>query len=108
MQGAAGAKWKIMNPNLGFAANCGASKGLGQGQVVFVNKRASQRAMDAARALADGLAKALPRTPNKMLGLIDPDFAKMTVDRGFQSKDAPWGVVAFDDDLVAVMVGEHP
>jgi hypothetical protein len=64
--------------------------------------------MDAAKALGHGLEMALPSSPNKMPSLIDPEFAKMTVDRGFQSKDAPWTIVASDRDLITVMVGEHP
>lgn len=106
--GIAGAKWNILNPNLGFAANCGAAGGLGQGQGVVVSKRASKRTMDAAAALANALERVLPPSPNKMLGLVDPDFAKMIVDRGFQPKDEPWNIVAFDEDLIAITVGEHP
>jgi hypothetical protein len=64
--------------------------------------------MEAATALGHGLAKALPPSPNKMPSLIDPKFARMTVDRGFQSKDAPWTIVAFDQDLITVVIEEHP
>lgn len=106
--GIAGAKWNIINPNLGFAANCGAAGGLGQGQGVIISKRASKHTREAATALANALEGVLPPSPNKMLGLIDPDFAKLVVDRGFQPKDEPWNIVAFDEDLIAVTVGEHP
>jgi hypothetical protein len=108
VSGIVGTKWEIMRPNLGFAGNCGAAKGLGQGVMVFVSKQASPHTMDAANALSHGLEKALPPSPNKLPGLIDPDFAKLTVDRGYQSREAPWTIVAYDQDLITVLVGEHP
>jgi hypothetical protein len=108
VDGVAGAKWKILDPNLGWAANCGAAGGRGQGQGVAVSKRASQRTINAATALANALAKALPPSQNKMLGLIDPDFARAVVAQGLQPKDEPWNIVAFDEGLIAVTVGEHP
>jgi hypothetical protein len=106
--GVTGAKWKLVPTNLNFAGNCGAAKGLGQGVGVLVSKRASRRTMEAAKVLGHGIAKALPPSPNKVPSLIDPDFAKMVVDRGFQDKNAPWIAPAFDPDLVTVVVGEHP
>lgn len=106
--GVVGAKWKLVPTNLNFAGNCGAAKGLGQGVGVLVSKGASRSVVEAATALGRGLAKALPPSPNKMPSLIDPDFAKMTVDRGFQSKDAPWTIVAYDPDLITIVIGEHP
>jgi hypothetical protein len=106
--GVTGAKWKILDPNLGWAANCGAAGGRGQGQGVTVSKRAPKRTIEAATALARALVKVLPPSSNTMLGVIDPDFARMMVDRGFQPKDEPWNIVAFDEDLITVTVGEHP
>lgn len=108
VDGVVGARWEIMRPNLGFAGNCGAAKGLGQGVLVFVSKRASPSTVAAANALGSGLARILPPSPNKMPSVIDPDFAKLTVDRGFQSREAPWTMVAYDQDLITVLVGEHP
>jgi hypothetical protein len=64
--------------------------------------------MKAATALGHGLAKALPPSANKLPSLIDPNFARVTVDHGFQSKDAPWTIVAYDPDLITVVIGEHP
>lgn len=106
--GITGAKWNILPPNLDFARNCGAAKGLGQGVMVFVSKRASRSTMEAANLLGNGLASTLPPSPNKMPGLVDPDFAKSTVDRGFQDKNAPWVLPGFDPDLITILIGEHP
>lgn len=106
--GVAGAKWKEVPTNLNWAGNCGASKGLGQGVIVFVSKRASQRTMEAAKVLGYELAKTLPPSPNKMPSLIDPDFAKLQVDRGFEDKKAPWVSVGLDPDLITVLIGQHP
>jgi hypothetical protein len=108
ISGVTGAKWNILPPNLKFAENCGGAKGLGQGVIVFVSKRASQSTLDAANMLGHGLAKALPPSPNKMPSLIDPDIAKLTVDRGFQDRNAPWVSVGLDPDLITILVGEHP
>jgi hypothetical protein len=106
--GVTGARWKLVPTNLNFANNCGAARGLGQGIGVMVNKRAPSRVIEAAKALGEGLAKALPPSSNKPLGFIDPDSAKMMVDRGYQAKDAPWTIVAFDPDLITVLIGAHP
>jgi hypothetical protein len=108
VSGTAGAKWKEVPTNLNFADGCGAARGLGQGVIVFVSKRASRRTLEAANALGHGLADALPPSPNKMPSLIDPDFAKLTVDRGYQDKNAPWVAVALDPDLITVLIGAHP
>lgn len=106
--GVTGAKWKEVPTNLNWAGNCGASKGLGQGAGVMVSKRASKNVLQAATVLAHGLANVLPSLPLNTPGLIDPAFAKMKVDRGFMSKDAPWTITAFDPDLIVVVIGEHP
>jgi hypothetical protein len=106
--GVTGAKWKEVPTNLNWAANCGAAKGLGQGVIVFVSKRALKGTMEAATVLARGLAKTLPPSPNKMLSIQDPDFAKLNVDRGFQRRDSPWAAAALDPELVTVLIGEHP
>jgi hypothetical protein len=50
------------------------AKGLGQGVGVLVSKRSSKSTMEAATVLGNGLAKALPPSPNKMPSLVDPDF----------------------------------
>lgn len=108
VSGVTGAKWKEVPTNLNFAGNCGAAKGLGQGVGVLVSKRASKSTMEAATVLGNGLAKALPPSPNKMPSLVDPDFARSVVERGFQDKNAPWIAPALDPDLITVVVGEHP
>lgn len=102
-----GARWKEVPANLNYAMNCGAAKGLGQGVAVFVSSRASRNTMDAATLLGRGLAKALPPSPYKMPSLVDPDSARMMVERGFD-KNAPWTVPAFDPDLITILIGEHP
>lgn len=106
--GVTGAKWKILPPNLNFAGNCGAAKGLGQGVNVFVSKRASRATLEAANALGHGLANALPPSSNKMPSLVDPDFSKLKVDRGLQDKNAPWISPGIDPDLITILIGEHP
>ena len=108
VSGTAGAKWKEVPTNLNFADGCGAARGLGQGVIVFVSKRASRKTMEAAIALGHGLAEALPPSSYKMPSLIDPDFAKSMVDRGLQDKNAPWVSVGLDPDLVTVLIGAHP
>lgn len=108
VSGITGAKWKEVPTNLNWTGNCGAAKGLGQGVAVFVSKDASKKTMAAAVALSRGLATVLPPSPNKMLMSEDPAFRKLVVNRGFQTKDAPWNIVAYDPDLVTVMLGEHP
>ena len=40
--------------------------------------------------MANALARTLPPWQNKMLGLIDPDFAKAVVAQGLQPKDELW------------------
>jgi hypothetical protein len=106
--GTAGAKWKEVPTSLNFAEGCGAAKGFGQGVIVFVSKRASGSTMGAANTLGHALAKTLPPSPNKMPSLIDPDFAKLVVDRGFQDKNAPWVSPGLDPDLITVLIGAHP
>jgi hypothetical protein len=106
--GVAGAKWDILSPNLGFTQGCGAAKGLGQGIMVFVSKHASRRTMEAADLLGSGLSVALPASRNKMPRLIDPDFTKLTIDRGLQDRSAPWVSVGLDPDLITVLIGAHP
>jgi hypothetical protein len=106
--GLTGAKWKLVPSNLNFTGNCGAAKGLGQGAAVFVSKRATSRTIDAANALGHGLSNILPPSPTKIPILIDPDFAKLAVDRGLQTKETPWNIVGYDPELITVMLGEHP
>ncbi|MGA7960616.1 MAG: hypothetical protein WCA33_02870 [Candidatus Acidiferrales bacterium] len=108
VSGMTGAKWKEVPTNLNFADGCGAARGLGQGVMVFVSKRASRQTMEAANALGRGLAKALPPSPNKMPSLIDPYFAKLTADRGLQDRHEPWVSVGLDPDLITVVIGAHP
>jgi len=62
----------------------------------------------AATVLGNRLAKALAPSPNKMPSLVDPDFARSMIERGFQDKNAPWIAPALDPDLITVVVGEHP
>lgn len=108
VSGVKGAQWKEVPTNLNWAGNCGASRGLGQGVGVMVSDHAPKRTKDAADVLGHGLAAALPPSPNKMPGIIKEDFTKSTVARGFMPKDAPWAIVAFDPDLITVVIGEHP
>ena len=106
--GVAGAKWKLVPTNLNFAGGCGAARGLGQGVIVFVSKSASKGTLEAANVLGHGIAKTLPPSSNKMPNLIDPEFAKLTVDRGFQAKNAPWVSPGLDAGLITVLIGAHP
>jgi hypothetical protein len=106
--GVAGAKWKLVPTNLNFTGGCGAARGLGQGVIVFVSKSASRGTMEAANALGHGIAETLPPSSNKMPSLVDPDFAKLTIDRGFQDKNAPWVSPGLDADLITVLIGAHP
>jgi hypothetical protein len=108
VSGIAGAKWKEVPTNFNFTDGCGAARGLGQGVMVFVSKRASSATMEAANTLGRGLARALPPSPNKIPSLIDPDFAKLTVDRGLQDRNLPWVSVGLDPDLITVLIGAHP
>lgn len=108
VSGVTGAKWKEVPTNLNWAGNCGASKGLGQGVIVFVGKQASKRTMEAATILGHGIAKALPPSPNKMPSLVDPDFTKLMVERGLRDKNAPWASPGLDPDFITVLIGEHP
>jgi site-specific DNA recombinase len=68
----------------------------------------TQKLIAGAMKAAEAIDKALPPSPNKMPSLIDPDFAKLTVDRGFQDKSAPWVSVGLDPDLINVLIGAHP
>ena len=73
---------------------------------MFVSKHASRNTMEAANVLGRGLSMTLPTSPNKMPGLIDPDFTKLTIDRGLQDKNAPWVSVGVDPDLGNNIVGK--
>jgi hypothetical protein len=108
VEGITGARWREVPTNLNFAGNCGAARGLGQGVIVYVSKRAAPRTLEAANILGHGLADVLPPLPNKSPGLVDPDFSKLTVDRGFQDKSAPWVSVGLDPELITVLIGAHP
>lgn len=105
-----GARWKVEHGGLEyFDRGCSPSGGqpLGQGMMVFVNKEAPERTMKAAKALGEGLAKVLPPSPNKMPGIIDPDFSKK-YSQPIEGKDIPWAMVANDPDLITVLIGAHP
>jgi len=106
--GVTGAKWREVPTNLNWAANCGAAKGLGQGVTVIVSKRASESTMEAAIALGRGLAQVISPLVDKTPSLVDPEFSKLLVERGFQSRDAPWVAPGLDPGLINVVIGEHP
>jgi len=110
-----GAKWKVEHGGLENFDKCSPSGGqpLGQGVMVFVSKRASKATMEAAKTLGEGLAKALPPSPDKMPALIDPEFAHRMRETAKrlnmpEDKDSPWGMVADDPDLITVLIGAHP
>jgi hypothetical protein len=105
-----GAKWKVEHGGLSFFDRCSGPSGsqpLGQGLMVFVNKHASTTTMEAAKTLGEGLAKALPPSPNKMPGIIDPDFSRR-FSQPIEGKDTPWAMVANDPELITVLIGAHP
>ena len=60
--------------------------------------------MDAANVLGHGIATTLPPSPYKMPSFVDPDFIKLTVERGYQDKSAPWVSPGLDPDLITVLV----
>jgi len=110
-----GAKWKVEHGGLEYFDRCSPSGGqpLGQGLMVFVSKGASKNTIDAAKALGEGLAKALPPSPDKMPGTVDPDFfhrmqEKIKLLNMPEDKDSPWAMVANDPDLITVLIGAHP
>jgi hypothetical protein len=110
VSGAAGAKWKLVPTNLVFfdrGCSPGGGQPLGQGVVVMVSKRASQATMDAAKALGEGLLKALPPSPSNALSVIDPDFSQRFV-QPIEGKETPWAMAANDPDLITVLIGAHP
>jgi hypothetical protein len=76
------AKWIVGHGGFRYFDGCGAAQGLGQGLMVYVSKRASRATMEAAKVLGEGLAKALPPSPNKMPHAVDPEFTLLTVQRG--------------------------
>jgi hypothetical protein len=104
-----GAKWSVAHGGLEYFDGCSPSGGqpLGQGLMVFVSKTASKVTMDAAKTLSDGLTKALPPSPNKMPGIIDPDLSQR-FSQPIEGKDTPWAMVANDSSLITVLVGAHP
>jgi hypothetical protein len=104
-----GAKWKVEHGGLSFFDRCSPSGGqpLGQGLMVFVSKRASGTTMAAAKALGEGLAKALPPSPDKMPGIIDPNNSRR-FSQPIEGKDTPWAMVANDPELITVLIGAHP
>ena len=99
------AEWVIVSPNINFTQGCGAARELGLGISVYVSKLAPQRTLEAAEVLASGITKALPLSSDKTLSLIGPD--SLTSGRRVP-KDAPWRIVASDQDLITVMIGDHP
>jgi hypothetical protein len=110
-----GAKWKVEHGGLEYFDRCSPSGGqpLGQGMMVFVSKRAPTSTMEAAKALGEGLAKALPPSANNMPGIIDPDFTHLMRQKSAAmhltvDKDSPWAIVADDPDLITVLIGAHP
>jgi hypothetical protein len=105
-----GAKWKVEHGGLEYldrGCSPGGGQPLGQGMMVFVNKQASQVTREAATALGEGFAKVLPPSPDKMPGLVDPDFSKNYMQPA-EGKDTPWAMVANDPDLITMLIGAHP
>ena len=111
VSGVTGANWKEVPTNLNFTGGCGAAKGLGQGIMVSVSKRASKKTMEAASVLSDGLTKALPPSPEKMQGIVDVDFWQRTlrdIPKGLLEDRPSLTMMANDPDLIVVTIGEHP
>jgi hypothetical protein len=110
VSGIAGAKWKLVPTNLVFferGCSPGGGQPLGQGIVFFVSKRASKTTMDAAKALSEGIIKALPPSPTNALSVIDPDFSQKFT-QPIEGKDTPWAMAANDPGLITVLIGAHP
>lgn len=104
--GIVGAKWRLVPTNLTFSQQCSIREsGLG----VAVSKFAPRKTIEAATALGDGLASALPPSPYPAVGFIRPGSVKMFVNHGFPVADLqPWETVAYKQDLIVVTIGAHP
>jgi hypothetical protein len=110
MLGHDGARWKLEHGGLTyFDRGCSPSGGqpLGQGVAVYVNKRASKTAMEAARALSEALGNTRPPVSDKMPNVVDPDFSQRFM-QPIEGKDTPWAMAANDPDLITVLIGAHP
>jgi hypothetical protein len=107
-----GPEGKIKKGAQWLALNGGMTSWLGTlgcaGIYVFVSSEAPQKTMEAAKVLGGALAKVLPPSPNKMPGIINADFSRMIIKRGFESGDAPWHWVTTHPDEITVWIGPHP
>jgi hypothetical protein len=106
--GVVGAKWKEVPTNLMFFDRCGAGQGLGAGVGVSVSTDASQRTMEAGRALGDAILNTIPRSIYNGFHLNDPAITRQFIKYGAMAKTEPMAVAALDPDLVIVVIGAHP
>jgi hypothetical protein len=99
-----GAKWSELHGGLSFWDTrpfaC-------EGMLVSVSSRAPKTTMDAAKALSDGLARTLPPSIDKMLGIADPDWTISVIQRGLEAENAPWALIAKHPDLITVFIQTH-
>jgi hypothetical protein len=104
-----GAKWKVESVDLEYFDRCspGGGQPLGHGLMVFVSKSAPKRTLEAANALGHGLSRILPPSPNKMPGIVDPDFFKRFV-QPIEGSGTPWAKVVNDPELITILIGAHP
>jgi len=100
-----GANWSVLHGGLSFwdtrPLAC-------EGIVVYVSAHASKGTMEAAKVLSDGLARTLPPSTDKILGIANPDWESSVVKLGLESGNAPWVLAAKDPDLITVFIGTHP
>ena len=99
-----GAKWSEVPTNLTFWPSTLSCAGI----YVFVSSEATEKTMEAANALGKGLAKTLPPSPDKMPSVVNAQSSRLATDSGWESKDAPWRLVAYHPDVITVMIGVHP
>jgi hypothetical protein len=97
------ANWKLENGVTKYWVNC--TSFLFRGIMVFVGSRASQRTMDAARALAKALATVLPPGPTEVLSIADSEYVDRQLRMGVD-KSEPYAVK--DPNLVALLIGGRP
>ncbi|MGA8087677.1 MAG: hypothetical protein WCA10_10245 [Terracidiphilus sp.] len=100
-----GAKWNVERGGLVFLERWASEQGI----KIVVNSAAPSRTQNAARALSEGLSRALPPSPDKMLVRINPDFATQPWNRQWvDDKENPVMWVLNDPDLIVVTIGRHP
>jgi hypothetical protein len=100
-----GARWSVLHGGLSFwdtkPLSC-------EGIMEWVSSDASKNTMEAAKALGSALSNALPPSGNKMPDVVNGEFARSSIRRGFASEGAPWVKIAKDPDLITILIGAHP